>query len=222
VHYPVSAMPFNVNYLVNFSNLLMLASYSVKDILKLRWFAVAAALTNIPYFLLQREVLWPPVFWALVFSVINSYQIWRIYMERRPVALSPDEQTLYDMGFHALRPRDFVRLVMAGQWKNAAAGDAILTEGQPTTSISIPIAGSVRIRRHGTDVGDLKPGHVLGTAAALTGQPAHVDASFNTPGRYINWPVMNVETLLNRSPELRQIIQGMVNKDLAAKVEELE
>jgi len=34
----------------------------------------------------------------------NLYQIWRIYMERRPVALSPDEQTLYDMGFHSLRP----------------------------------------------------------------------------------------------------------------------
>jgi len=39
------------NYLVHFSNVLMLVSYSVRDILWLRWFAVAAALTNIPYFL---------------------------------------------------------------------------------------------------------------------------------------------------------------------------
>src|SRR5262245_30747433 len=46
-------------YLVHFSNVLMLVSYSVRDILWLRWFAVAAALTNIPYFLLQRDVLWP-------------------------------------------------------------------------------------------------------------------------------------------------------------------
>src|SRR5262245_26775809 len=62
-------------YLVHFSNILMLVSYSVRDILWLRWFAVAAALTNMPYFLLQQEILWPPVLWAGVFTAINLYQI---------------------------------------------------------------------------------------------------------------------------------------------------
>jgi hypothetical protein len=51
------------DYLVHFSNVLMLVAYSVRDILWLRWFAVAAALTNIPYFLLQPTRLWPPVVW---------------------------------------------------------------------------------------------------------------------------------------------------------------
>ena len=43
--------------LVNFSNILLLVSYSVREILWLRWFAVAAALTNIPYFLAQADIL---------------------------------------------------------------------------------------------------------------------------------------------------------------------
>ena len=34
------------DYLVHFSNILMLVSYSVRDILWLPWFAVAPALTN--------------------------------------------------------------------------------------------------------------------------------------------------------------------------------
>jgi hypothetical protein len=54
-----------LDYLVHFSNILLLVAYSVRDILWLRWFAVAAALTNIPYFLLQGTVLWPPILWAL-------------------------------------------------------------------------------------------------------------------------------------------------------------
>ena len=116
-----------IGYLVHFSNIFMLVSYSVRDILWLRWFAVAAALTNIPYFLLQDTVLWPPVLWALVFTTINLYQISRIYLERRPVVLSQDEQKLYNMGFQSLRPREFVSLVLAGEWKNAAAGDKVLT-----------------------------------------------------------------------------------------------
>jgi len=102
-----------VDYLVHFSNVLMLMSYSVRDILWLRWFAVAAALTNIPYFLLQQNKLWPPVVWALIFTIINLYQILRIYLERRPVVLSEDEQKLYHMGFGSLRPREFVSLLLA-------------------------------------------------------------------------------------------------------------
>jgi len=57
----------------------------------LRWFAVFAALPNIPYLLLQKSVLWPPLLWALVFTAINLYQIVRFYLERRPVVLSADE-----------------------------------------------------------------------------------------------------------------------------------
>jgi len=85
-----------LDYLVHFSNILLLVAYSVRDILWLRWFAVAAALTNIPYFLLQGTVLWPPILWALVFTAINLYQIARLYLERCPVVLSEDEQKLYD------------------------------------------------------------------------------------------------------------------------------
>lgn len=111
------------DYLVHFSNILLLVSYSVRDILWLRWFAVAAALTNMPYFLSQPDVLWPPVLWAAVFTIINLYQIARIYLERRPVVLSDDERKLYDMAFRSLRPREFVSLMLAGEWKDAAVGD---------------------------------------------------------------------------------------------------
>ncbi|HEY1232673.1 MAG TPA: hypothetical protein VGH22_04785 [Candidatus Binatia bacterium] len=109
----------SLDYLVHLSNILLLVAYSVKDILWLRWFAVAAAITNIPYFLLQQNVLWPPILWALVFTAINLYQIAHLYLERRPVVLSPDEQKLYDLGFQSLRPREFVSLSLVGEWKNA-------------------------------------------------------------------------------------------------------
>src|SRR5215475_674970 len=119
------------DYLVHFSNVLLLVAYSVRDILWLRWFAVAAALTNIPYFLVQGTVLWPPVLWALVFTAINLFQITRIYLERRPVVLSPHEQKLYDLSFRSLRPREFVSLWLVGEWRAAAAGERIVSEGQP-------------------------------------------------------------------------------------------
>jgi hypothetical protein len=43
-------VPF-ADYLVHVSNFLMLISYSVRDILWLRWFAVGAAFIVMPYYL---------------------------------------------------------------------------------------------------------------------------------------------------------------------------
>ena len=134
-----------LDYLVHFSNILLLVAYSVRDILWLRWFAVAAALTNIPYFLLQKTVLWPPVLWALVFTAINLYQIARLYLERRPVVLSKDEQKLYELGFQSLRPREFLSLSLVGEWKSAQAGERLVTEGEPVSHLCIAIAGSAHV-----------------------------------------------------------------------------
>jgi Popeye-like protein len=210
-----------MDYLVHFSNILLLVAYSVRDILWLRWFAVAAALTNIPYFLLQPDVLWPPVMWALVFTAINLFQIARIYMERRPVVLSPDERRLYDMGFQALRPREFISLVLAGEWKDGAAGDRVLAEGQPVGAICIAISGMMEVRRRGARLGVLEPGHLIGNALALTGAASSVDAVFTEPGRYMSWPLASLRTFADKRPELRVTLQGLVNRDLAGKIERL-
>jgi hypothetical protein len=209
------------DYLVHFSNILMLVSYSVRDILWLRWFAVAAALTNIPYFLLQGTVLWPPVLWALVFTAINLYQIIRLYLERRPVVLSEDEQKLYDLGFRALRPREFVSLSLVGEWKSAEAGEQVVTEGEPVSSVCISIKGNADVRKQGQRIGGLRPGNIIGTGLALTGDPSPIEVTFVEPARYMRWPLPNLRKFIDKRPDLRITLQGLVNRDLAGKLETL-
>ena len=209
------------DYLVHFSNVLLLVSYSVRDILWLRWFAVAAALTNIPYFLVQGTVLWPPVLWALVFTSMNLYQIARIYLERRPVVLSADEQTLYDLAFRSLRPREFVSLALAGEWRSAEAGERIVTEGQPASHLCILITGSADVRKRGESIGTMRPGQIVGTALAFTGAPSPVDMALTGPARYMRWSLPSLRTFMDKRPDLRTTLQGLVNRDLAGKVEGL-
>ena len=209
------------DYLVHFSNVLLLVSYSVRDILWLRWFAVAAALTNIPYFLVQGTVLWPPVLWALVFTSMNLYQIARIYLERRPVVLSADEQTLYDLAFRSLRPREFVSLALAGEWRSAEAGERIVTEGQPASHLCILITGSADVRKRGESIGTMRPGQIVGTALAFTGAPSPVDMALTGPARYMRWSLPSLRSFMDKRPDLRVTLQRLVNRDLAGKLERL-
>lgn len=209
------------DYLVHLSNILLLVSYSVRDILWLRWFAVGAALINIPYFLLQGTVLWPPVLWALVFTAINLFQITRIYLERRPVVLSEDERKLYDLGFQSIRPREFVALALVGEWKSAAPGETVVTEGEPISGVCIAIIGSAEVRKHGDHIGALRPGHIIGTALALSGAPSPVEIVFAEPARYMRWSLPDLRAFMDKRPELRVTLQQHVNRDLAGKLEKM-
>jgi hypothetical protein len=207
------------DFLVHFSNILLLIAYSVRDILWLRWFAVAAALTNIPYFLIQGTILWPPVLWAMVFTAINLFQIARIYLERRRVVLAPDEQKLYDLSFKTLRPREFVSLLLAGEWKDAAEGERLLAEGERAPAVCIPINGSVAVSRDGQHLGTFGPGDLIGSALALTGEASSVEARVSEPARCMCWPLASLRTFLEKRPEMRVTIQALVNRDLARKLE---
>ena len=207
-----------VDYLVHLSNVLLLVAYSVRDILWLRWFAVAAALTNIPYFLFQGTVLWPPIFWAVIFTVINLYQIAQLYLERRPVVLSQDEQKLYDLGFQSLRPREFVSLSLVGEWKNADPGETVVSEGEPVSSLSIPISGAAEVQKSGERIGELKPGHIIGTALAFTGDPSPVRVTFTEPARYMRWSLSSLRRFMDMRPDLRTALQGLISRDLAQKL----
>ena len=205
-------------YLIHIANLLFLISYSVRDILWLRWFAVAGGLTSIPFFLVQATILWPPVLWAVIFMTMNLYHIWRLYLERRPVVLSADEQRLYDLGFTAIRPREFLSLAMVGTWTDAPEGKRMLTAGERTDDVCVAIEGTVEMSRDGRKIGELAPGQLIGVTMMLTGEPSPTDAHFATPGRYIRWSRTALRTFLDRRPELRTALLSLAKQDIARKL----
>src|SRR3954468_7283527 len=95
---------FSPNYFIHAANLLLLVAYSVRDILWLRLFAVGASLVSIPYFVLQPTILWAPLGWTIGFAGINLWQSWRLYIERRPVKLTAEEEEVRRLVFHDLAP----------------------------------------------------------------------------------------------------------------------
>ena len=93
--------------------------------------------------------------------------------------------------------------------------------GEPVSSIFIPISGSADVHKRGEQGATLRPGHIIGTSLALTGERSPVEITFNEPARYMRSPLPSLRGFIDKRPELRVTLQGLVNRDLAGKLERL-
>jgi len=209
---------FNPNYFIHAANVLLLLAYCVRDILWLRLFAVASAMIAIPYFALQPAPLWVPIGWSALFASINLFQSWRIFVERRPVKLTPDEEMIRRLVFKDLPPRKVLQLLSVGTWTSARSGERMIERGKSPETISLVVEGKVRIARNGQVLGELVAGNLVGSALLLSGVPADVDAVAIEPVRAFCWQIETLERYLVANPEVRIVVQRHLVRDLAGKL----
>ena len=210
---------FFPNYFIHAANVLLLVAYSVRDILWLRLFAVGAALISIPYFVLQPTTLWAPLSWSVVFAAINLLQSWRLFIERREVKLTPEEEDIRRLVFRDLPPRKVLQVLSIGSWTTLEVGQRLIESGKLPETASLIVRGKVRITKDGRVLGDLIAGDFVGSALILSGIPAEVDAVIVESGRAMRWEVRALERYLTANPETRTVMLQHVARDLAAKVE---
>ena len=210
--------PFKPSYFLHAANILLLVAYSVRDILWLRLFAVAASLIALPYFILQPEPLWEPIIWSSVFAAINSFQSWRLFVERRPVKLTPEEEEIRRLVFPDLPSRKVLQLLSIGSWTTVEIGGRMLERGKRVEAISVIVRGKVRITRDDGVFGELVAGHIVGSALLLSGVTAYADAVVVEPVRCMRWEVEPLNRFLAANPETRIVLQEYLSRDLAGKV----
>lgn len=210
------------DYFVHAANVLLLVAYSVRDILWLRLFAVAASLIAMPYYVLQPTLLWAPLIWSGVFAAINLYQSWRLYLERRPVKLTPEEEEVRRLVFRDLAPRKVLQVLSIGSWTTAETGEQLIERGKSLEAISLIVRGKVRVTRDERVLGDLVAGNFVGSALLLSGAQADIDATVVERVRTMRWEVATLERYLSANPETRIVMQHHLARDLAGKLERLD
>lgn len=150
---------------LNFGSLATLVGFTRTDVLELRALSVTGSLTFVFYTLLQPPpIRWPSVFWSLLFSSVNSYKIANILHERKAaVVLSPRQEEIYNEHFqpHGVTPKQFERIMSAGNLRMIKSGGLISRQGIEMNTIKLVVKGSTRASvtgRHLTAIGS-KPGN---------------------------------------------------------------
>jgi CRP-like cAMP-binding protein len=212
---------FSPNYFIHAANILLVVAYSVRDILWLRLFAVGASLLSIPYFVLQPTTLWAPLSWSVVFAAINLLQSWRLFIERRPVKLTSEEENIRRLVFEDLPPRKVLQVLGLGSWVTAETGERLIESGKLPDAILLIVRGKVRVTRDGRVLGELSVGDIVGSALIFSGVAADVDAVTVERVRAMRWQVGTLQRYLDANPETRTVMQRHLAHDLARKVERL-
>jgi hypothetical protein len=66
----------------------------------------------------------------------------------------------------------------------------------------------------------LRPGQIIGTSVALTGDPSPVAVTFTEAARYVRWSLPSLRSFIDKG---RTCVSrcSLVNRDLAGKLERL-
>jgi CRP-like cAMP-binding protein len=209
---------FTPDYFIHAANVLLLIAYSVRDVLWLRLFAVAASLIAIPYYVLQPTMLWEPVAWSVIFAAINLVQAWLLFLERRPVKLTAEEEEIRRLAFQGLPPRKVLQVLSIGSWVTAEVGERLIEQGKLPDSVSLIVRGKVRVTKDGRMIQDLIPGNFVGSALILSGIPSDVEALTVEPLRAMRWQIGTLEKYLSANPETRNVMQRHLAHELAGKI----
>jgi len=208
----------SADYFIHTANVLLLIAYSVRDVLWLRLFAVAASLIAIPFYVIQPAVLWAPLAWSVVFAAINLFQSWLLFLERRPVKLSAEEDEIRRLAFEGLAPRKVLQVLSIGSLTTVDVGERLIERGKLPESISLIVRGKVRLTKDGQTLGELLAGENVGSALILNGIPSNLDAVTVEPVRAIRWQIQTLKKYLNADPETRSVMQRHLAHDLAGKI----
>ena len=93
---------------LNIAYLIFLVAFIAKKIVWLRCLTILGNITIMPYFFFFfDEPMWNNIAWIGVYTVINLFMLFLIYMESRPIILSDLEQKIYDRTFKSLKLKEF-------------------------------------------------------------------------------------------------------------------
>ncbi|MEM7258601.1 MAG: cyclic nucleotide-binding domain-containing protein, partial [Pseudomonadota bacterium] len=157
------------------ANILYCLAYLVTDIVWLRVLTIVAALCTFPYFIFQPQVMYSAVLWQSAFMLINVFNLILLYIRRRPVPLSDRESLVKNMVFRHFTSREAAELLKAAQWRDAAAGQQIVAQGENLDKLYLLYAGKISIIQHGQVVAYRGPGSFIGEIGYMTDAAATAD-----------------------------------------------
>lgn len=209
------------------SFILVAISYAVDDFLHLRIIAVAGSSVMLffTYFHPHGRVLWLPFKWNVLFILINSYRIGKVFLDRYLAEqLSPQMIQLRNDHFYIMDPPDFARLVRCGNLETFKAGDILVSQGEMNSRVRLVLDGELEVHRDNQATYKLQEGNFVSECGLHAGLllPGKVESCCSIiatrESHCLCWERNDLMDLLHREKGLRRAIKAALSWDIVRKL----
>ena len=203
--------------LLNIGFLLNLIALGFREIL---WIRILLTLGYFLRFITQSiiEQNMNSSFWMIVFVIINSYQIIRIFNERRKRYIEPKIFDIYETVFNSLSTFEFLTFWKSGIIKNVEGGNTIIQKDEKLKSILLLINGKVNVKSNGHTIAYLPRGSFIGEISYITKEGATADVIADGDATYIEWTNKELKLIQLNNKIFWTKIQNILLKDLIIKL----
>lgn len=199
---------------------LVILSVSMSSMRWLRVFGIASGLVGVFYygFLTADRV---SAGWEFIFALVNAVQLAIVLLSGRRRAADEDEKFFIDTVMPTLEGNLRGHMLKKARWKECAAGEVLVTEGDPAPQLVFIARGAASVERGGTIVGVCGPGDFLGEMSFLTGRPASATVRVANDIRCCVYDPADVRQLTRKHPAIKQALEFSFNRNLVGKLERM-
>ena len=205
-----SLLILNIGYALTF------VALAIREVLWLRSTLTAAQVLLFTYhfFYANNQTA---AFWTAVFVLVNSYNIVKIILERRPKLIPDEIRDLYDGIFKSLTTREFLYFWNMGTIRSVT-DDYLIHSGEHQDNLLLVLSGSANVQVNGEIIASLDRGAFIAEISFLSGEPASADVYVNEELIFISWRSGRLKNMQNENPEFWMKLQHALSEDLIKKV----
>lgn len=153
-----------------------------------------------------------------VFFFINTIQVVRLWLRRRPIQLPDYLESLHQQTFSSMKPRELLYLWNTGALSTINESAILCTQGSTPKQLIMIVNGTAKIIKDNEDIASVSQGSFIAEMSFMTGKPASATAIACSELQYIAWDHLTLENLNTTNPDLMTKLQVILGKDLSEKL----
>ena len=210
--------------MLNMAYLIFLFAFIAKKIVWLRIITILGNITIMPYFLFFfEEPQWNNIAWIGVYTAINLFMLFLIYLESRPIILSEMERKIYDRILKSLVQREFKLLIDHGSIDELQPEIGFVTRDTHWEKLMLVVEGQAEVVLKNGDEVDITAGGFIGEQSFITGENTSADVATGKEATTIlSWNSDSLRKYLEKKEHLKETLELILTSDVIHKLRDME
>ena len=205
-----SLIILNIGYALTFIAL------AIREVLWLRITLTAAQISLFTYHYFYAENN-SAAFWTAIFVLVNTYNIVKILLERRPKIIPDEIRDLYEGIFRTLTTSEFLYFWNMGTIKSVT-DEYFIHSGEKQHNLLLVLSGIANVEVNAKPIASLERGSFIAEISFLTGEQASADVHANGEVIFISWRSERLKKMRHENPNFWMKLQHSLSEDLIKKI----